>query len=160
MKRCIYYASRSGNTRAVAEAMAEVFAAHGEAEVKDVTAGPAAVPLDADLVVVGGPTEGRHATPAMNEFFDSLPAGSLGGRSAAAFDTRLDWPRWLSGSAAADIARRLESAGARLVAAPESFLVTTKPALESDELAHARRWAASLVASNSLSAPIAEPTAS
>ena len=36
------------------------------------------------------------------------------GRAAAAFDTRLDWPRLLSGSAADQIANRLAALGAKM----------------------------------------------
>jgi hypothetical protein len=42
---------------------------------------------------------------------------------AAAFDTRFGKPRWLTGSSALRIARRLRRSGWRLVAPPECFLV-------------------------------------
>jgi hypothetical protein len=66
-------------------------------------------------------------------------------RSAvAAFDTRVHWPRRLSGSAADGIAARLQAAGGSLVAPPESFIVTMTPEIEPGELARARAWGAPL----------------
>jgi len=105
------------------------------------------VPADADLVLIGGPTEGHRATPAVLEFIEALPVHALRDRAAAAFDTRVDWPRWLSGSAASDIAKKLTAHGARLIAEPQSFIVSMKPALLPDELDRARAWGATLASS-------------
>jgi len=44
------------------------------------------------------------------------------------------------------IAKRLRAAGARLVVAPESFIVSTKPELKPGELERAGRWALEVVA--------------
>jgi hypothetical protein len=81
----------------------------------------------------------------MAEFLDSLPDHALAGRSAAAFDTRLNWPRWASGSAAVGIRQRLELAGARAPVPIESFIVSMKPEISDRELQRAGTWAASLV---------------
>jgi hypothetical protein len=59
---------------------------------------------------------------------------------AAAFDTRLNWPRFASGSAADAIARRLEMVGAEVLRPQGSFLVTMKPELRPGELARASDW--------------------
>jgi len=63
-------------------------------------------------------------------------------RPAAAFDTRFDRLRLLTGSAAKGIARRLEHQGYRMVAPPESFLVTNENELVEGQLEHAERWGA------------------
>jgi flavodoxin len=144
MNTCIYYASRSGNTRKIAEAMADALHARGLVRVHALEGSPPSVPADADLVIVGGPTEGHGATPAVTAFLDGIPAGALRDRAVAAFDTRLDWPKWLSGSAASVIGARLESLGARLIAPPQSFIVSTKPELAPGELQRAGLWAGSL----------------
>jgi hypothetical protein len=83
-------------------------------------------------------------TPPVVEFFDRLAPGSLRGIPAAAFDTRLDWPRLLSGSAASKIAERLRQEGARLIQPEGSFLVSRKPELERGELERASAWALAL----------------
>jgi hypothetical protein len=66
-------------------------------------------------------------------------------KMAAAFDTRFGKPRWLTGSAALRIARRLRRSGYRLVAPPESFFVLhTEGPLREGEEDRARMWAAEL----------------
>jgi len=145
MKAVIYCASRSGNTRAVADAIADGLRPLGAVTVRAIDGSRPDVPVDADLVLVGGPTEGHGMTPVVLEFLEALPADALVNRATAAFDTRLDWPRWASGSAAAGITKRLTTLGARTVARPASFIVSMKPELLPGELARARAWGAALV---------------
>ena len=141
MKSVVVYGSRSGNTREVAAAIAGALEAYGPVRLVAVEDASATVWDDCDLLVVGGPTEGRHATPPVQAFFDRLPAHALRGLDAAAFDTRLDWPLLLSGSAAGQIRRRLLDAGANMVASPESFRVSSRPELRPGELERAPAWA-------------------
>jgi flavodoxin len=144
MKAVIYCASRSGNTRAVAEAIADGLRRQGAVTVHALDGSRPDLPADADLVLVGGPTEGHGMAPLVLEFLDALPADALVERATAAFDTRLDWPRWASGSAAAGIAKRLTLLGARRVARPASFIVSMKPELLPGELDRARSWGSEL----------------
>lgn len=144
MKITIVYASRSGNTRRLAEAVAEALRAVGSVSL--MAAESASLEDETDLLIVGGPTEGHGMTPPMKQFLDRL--GRLAGVSATAFDTRLKWPMWLSGSAAKQIAKGLEAAGANLVGPPESFFVTNEPKLYEGELERAARWALSLVSAD------------
>lgn len=144
MKSVVIYASRSGNTRTVAEAIGEVLAQHGEVELYGVDEAPAAVPA-ADLVVIGGPTEAHGLSEPMKAYLERLEADSIRGRAVASFDTRVDWPRWLSGSAADRIADALRERGAHLVGEEGSFIVSMKPELEPGELDRVRGWADQLV---------------
>lgn len=146
MNSLVIYASRTGNTRRVAEAIADTLRTHGPTEVRAVEDAPVVIPRAVDLVVIGGPTEAHGATPAINQLMDRFAAGSLTDRLAAAFDTRVRWPLWLSGSAGSRIADRLRQAGAIVVMPQESFFVTRKPELEDGELGRARAWGAALVA--------------
>ncbi len=141
MKSVVVYGSRSGNTRRIAQAIAGALEEYGPVRLVAAEDASATVWDRCDLLVVGGPTEGRHASPPVRAFFDRLPAHALRGLDAAAFDTRLDWPRLLSGSAALDIRRRLVDAGANMVARPESFRVGSKPELRWGELERAPIWA-------------------
>jgi flavodoxin len=145
MRSVVFYASHSGNTERAASVIADALRAHGPVELAHVSDGPGAISDQVDLVVVGGPTEGHGIVPEMAEFLDSLPDHALAGRSAAAFDTRLNWPRWASGSAAVGIRQRLELAGARAPVPIESFIVSMKPEISDRELQRAGTWAASLV---------------
>jgi hypothetical protein len=60
--------------------------------------------------------------------------------ACAVFDTRLDWPRWLSGSAADRISDALRERGARVIAREESFIVTMEPTLQPGEEGRAAEW--------------------
>jgi hypothetical protein len=125
----------------------------------------AAVAAGADLVVVGGPTHAhgmsskatrkaavqdkRHPverpkdpTAGMRDWLPTLPPGL--GRPAAAFDTRFDKPRWLTGSAAKSIAGRLEHHGFHLIAPPQSFFVNGEHRLEPGQRERAEAWGTKL----------------
>jgi flavodoxin len=144
MRSIVIYASRSGNTRLIAEAIANALGPRGSVELHPIDQAPRTFTADTDLVVVGGPTEGHGMTEPVIGWLDGLTATALDGIAAAAFDTRLWWPRALSGSAASSIAKRLGQSGAWLAAREESFIVSMKPALEPGELERAAVWAASL----------------
>jgi flavodoxin len=141
MKSLVYYATHSGNTERIAVAIADALRAEGTVELRDISHGWGPLTDDVDLVLVGGPTEGHGMIPEIVEFLDALPEHRLAGRSAAAFDTRLNWPRWASGSAAAGIRQRLELARARSPVASESFIVSMQPSLQPGELERAAAWA-------------------
>jgi flavodoxin len=146
MKSVVIYGSRHGNTRRVAEAIAGELQRHGAVQLMHVEKGPVIIP-ETDLVVIGGPTEGHRMMESVALFFDRLDKGALAGKAAASFDTRFRWPEWLSGSAGAGIAHRLECAGARVIAPQVSFFVSgRRPVLELGELTRAAAWAASLAA--------------
>lgn len=66
---------------------------------------------------------GRRSGPKLRDFLDRIPAAALDGLPAVTFDTRLNWPRFVAGSAAVAAAKRLSRKGARLMLDPESFLV-------------------------------------
>lgn len=140
MRIAVVYGSRSGNTRLIAGTIAEALRSRGEVELLAVE--EAGLPTGTELLIVGGPTEGHGMTPVMKGFLDGLPR--LQDVQVAAFDTRLKWPIWLSGSAARGIAERLQGLGGVLVAPPESFLVTKEPKLYAGEVERARAWALAL----------------
>jgi flavodoxin len=147
MNSVVIYGSRYGNTRKLAEAIAGVLQEDGEAHVFEADATPSSFLEKADLIVVGGPTEGHGMTGPIEQLFDRIGKGALAGKAAAAFDTRLRWPLWLSGTAASGIASNLRRAGAVLVMPQMSFLVAGKqPELEPGELLRAEKWARALAA--------------
>jgi len=145
MKSLVIYTTRSGNTKVIAEAIAETMRGRGDVELFDADLTPTPLPAS-DLIFIGGPTERHKLTPSMSRFLDGLAPGSLRGTATAAFDTRVQWPRFLSGSAADDIAKRLRAADARIVAQAESFFVRVDHdlgyLLEPGELNRAATWAA------------------
>nr|MDA8290856.1 flavodoxin domain-containing protein [Actinomycetota bacterium] len=171
MRVVVVYESMFGSTREVAEAIAEGLGPAADARVVGVAAAVADASLvdDADLVVVGGPTQAwsmsRRRTrgaardyarqpgsalavepsagsgPGVREWIAGI--GLVSGR-AAAFDTRLKAPAMLTGRASRAIARALERHGLVLVAPPASFFVRSKSGLQAGELDRARAFGARL----------------
>jgi flavodoxin len=138
----IVYCSHKGNTRTLAEAMADALRDGGaEVQVVDVDVAAPTIGPEVDLLLVGGPTEGHGMTPEVRDYLARLDAATVVGRAAAAFDTRVDWPRLLSGSAAEGIARRLTELGARVIGPAGSFIVSTEPELKPGERERAVAWA-------------------
>jgi flavodoxin len=163
MNSVVIYGSRHGNTRKVAEVIAGELEHHGRVQLMSVDEALDFLPVPTDLVVIGGPTEAHRMTEPMAAFFERVPKGAMAGIAAAAFDTRIRWPRLLSGSAGAGIVEKLASRGARVIAKEESFFVTgvspkhlEAPVLERGELERAAEWALSLadkVETTELTAP-------
>jgi flavodoxin len=143
MNSVVIYASRTGNTKRIAEAIAAGLRPRGPVQLVSADEAPTTFP-GVDLVVVGGPTEAHGMTAGIIQYLDRIDSLALEGKATAAYDTRLRWPRWLSGSAAAGIAERLRGLGARVIVSEESFIVTRKPRLEPGEMERASAWAASL----------------
>jgi flavodoxin len=148
MHTLIIFDSEYGNTGEVADAIAEAFQAAGPVEVTAVHTSPAVnFPNDLDMLIVGGPTQMHGLSAPMRAFLQQLPAESLAGVSAAAFDTRAHGWQLVTGAASGGIATQLKKHGARLVVPPESFVVTAKEGpLMDGELARARTWAAQVLA--------------
>jgi len=167
MKAIVVFESVYGNTRAIAEAIAEGL---GGAEVKAV-ADAAAHPEPSDLLVVGGPTHmhglattrsrqmaitaaeedghthiepGAGDEPGLRSWLRDL--GHVDHARAAAFDTRLDKAPWITGVAARGIGRRLHHHGYDVINS-ESFLVEdSEGPLVEGELERARAWGNKLAA--------------
>lgn len=153
MKSIVIYATRTGNTGRVAAAIATVLSAYGDVELQTADQVDGTLP-PADLVVVGSPTEGHGVHPALASLLDRLGPAGFAGRAFAAFDTRVAWPHWLSGSAASKIRQRAEKAGGRLIGPEHSCIVSMKPELEAGEMERVTAWAQE-VAGTITRAPVA-----
>ena len=153
MRTLIVYFSKFGNTRRLAEAMAETLKAAGEARTVDVNRLTAADVEGVNLVVVGSPTHAFSLPRAVRTALDALPLSILSAKSVAAFDTTVKlWPlRHLRASP--KLLALLARLGGHAVARPQTFYVQTKNPqktgeinlLLDSELEHARKWAAKLV---------------
>lgn len=162
----IVFESFFGNTRRVAEAIADGMQEHLSAGLVDVRqAKPAG---HHQVLVVGAPTHahslsrpasrreaeiwardpGKHLVlehgsqeTGIREWIETGPTATFG---YAAFDTRVDMPRIFTGSAAAAIAKRLQKTGRRELVRPESFLVDKDSHLLPGELERAHAWGATI----------------
>jgi Flavodoxin len=161
----VIFESMFGNTRTIAEAVAEGLSSRFGVDLTEVSLAPTRIAEDVSLVVVGGPTHAFGLTRARTRQDAATqadgplvsPAGGLrewlevaerpwSGVGAAAFDTRIDKPR-VPGSAARGAEKRLRRLGFRVVAAAESFYVTgTKGPLLPGESERACRWAEQVAA--------------
>lgn len=157
MKTVVLYESLYGNTEAVARAIADGLGPAGEATLARFGDAQETAAEEADLLVLGGPTHGWGMTKPASRTRSNAEGYAAGarewlegsrqaaGKMAAAFDTRFGKPRWLTGSAALRIARRLKRGGYRLVLPPESFFVLhTEGPLRDGEVDRARAWGAEL----------------
>jgi len=164
MRALVVYESMYGNTHAIAIDIAAGLGATHEVTLLPVAQASRQILAGADLVVAGGPThmhgitsatsrrlaadaarkEGSGLTmdpdadgPGIREWLDDLAAGHA---LAAAFDTRLSGSTLLTGHASAGIARSLKRHGYRLLAPPQSFLVSKQNTLLANEEARAYSW--------------------
>jgi len=156
----VVYESMFGNTRAVAEAIADSLARHFD-RVDVLEADAAPLTLDGvSLVVVGAPThafgmsrpstrrsaaeQGAAVPPerGVREWLAELhrPAHEI---HAAVFDTRIRKPP-LPGSAAGAIGRRLRRLGFTVLGRISLGVTGTQGPLGEGELERAERWAAAL----------------
>ncbi len=171
MRAVIVYESLFGNTRQIAEAIANgILARQPSADVAcvPVAAATASLVQGADLLIVGGPTHMRgmssgrsrkmgvqgeqkkaadvHVEPGfdgagLRDWFHAL-GKPAGPATAAAFDTRAGFP--MAGGAATGIARRLRRHGCRILGAQGYVIEDTRGPLRLGEIDRAREWGASL----------------
>ena len=138
MNALIVYDSQFGNTEKIAKSIAEKIGK--QTKTIHVSKADSSMLKEADMLIVGSPTQAWRATPAIRLFLEKLP--DIKDISAAAFDTRFKRTRLLTGSAAHGIAKALERKGARLIVPPESFFVKdTKGPLLDGEIVRAEGWA-------------------
>jgi flavodoxin len=144
MNTLVVYDSQFGNTEKIAQAIAQALTEYGTARamlVGDYT--PDAL-QGVDMLVVGCPTQAWHSTEHIQTFIKQLEHQTVQNLCVAEFDTRLDKPSWLTGSAAKGMAKSLRPLGAQLLS-PESFLVTGKEGpLVEGEVERAAEWARTL----------------
>jgi flavodoxin I len=148
MKTLIIYDSVYGNTEKIARAIGEGIALSGEVKIVRPNEANLSELASFDLLIVGSPTQGGRATPALQEFLNKIPANALQNINVAAFDTRVkNFIAKLFGYAAGRIADHLKDRGGQLTAPPEDFIVMgTKGPLKEGEVERAAAWAKGILA--------------
>ena len=136
----IVYGSQYGNTQRIAQAMAASLRESHAVRTVQAAVARDMTGDDVDLLLVGAPTQMRGLRLLAKPFLDGLDERGFKGTPAAAFDTRLDvGPQVLESHI---IAERLEAAGCRLVAKPQSFVVVgLEGPLAPGEEVRAAAWA-------------------
>ncbi len=161
MNTLMVYESMWGNTRAVAEAVADRLGE--DVTVVEVTDAPHRLPADLDLLVLGGPTHAFSMSRASTRR-NAVEKGATGGDvehgirewldeveapdpvDVATFDTRVGGTmQHLPGSAAKAAGRQVRHHHLGRLVATESFYVDdTDGPLSEGELDRARAWGTSL----------------
>lgn len=164
MRAVVAYESMYGNTRKVADAIADGLRTRYSVTVEPVNRLDTEQLDTAGLIVIGGPTHVRGMsrastrkaaeeaankpgstlsverdaqTPGVREWLSALGRLNV---QAAVFDTRIKMPAVLSGRASRGIARELRRHGVTMLTKPESFLVTKDNQLLPGEEDRARAW--------------------
>ena len=141
MKALIVYDSQYGNTKLIAETIADVLRQHGSVAIKHVGLFQHDDLRDIDVLVAGCPTQAWHATAPIREFLGTLQPHFAYRIQVACFDTRFNKPRWLTGSAAHNMAAMCKQQGFKQLVAPESFFIQGREGpLGGGELRRAAVW--------------------
>ena len=167
MNALVVYYTHFGNTKKVAETIAETLAQAGTARAVPIDGLSAADLEGVDLLVAGSPTHYQNLPKAVRAALEVLPRRALrggprsrGGPRArgvqvAAFDTSVQaWGPLMRMTAGRRLLPRLRKLGGKPVARPETFLVLRgedpesgerQDALVEGEVERARAWAASIL---------------
>lgn len=148
MNKLVIYDSQYGNTEIIARIIGKSISAKiiqiSDINISDIN--------KIDLLVVGSPTQGGMATPALQKFLDSIPAKTLTNVKIAVFDTRflekdLNFALKLLvktiGYAAPKMAKTIADKGGKLIVPPEGFIVKGKEGpMAEGEIEKAQKWIA------------------
>ncbi len=143
MKTLVIYDSNYGNTKRIAQAIADSLGDGSEA----LEAGgfDESMLKGLDLLVVGSPIVAWRPTQKMRDFLNGLKGGQLSGIKSAAFDTRVK--SFISGTGGEKIESALKKAGAQIISPPQKFYVRgPKGPLADGEVEKASKWGESLKA--------------
>jgi hypothetical protein len=164
MRALVVYESLFGSARELAEAVGAGLGSSLDVRLVRADNIGAADAGPADVLVAGGPTHARPVSTQASRHDSTvwgkdtakdLRADQPEPRSGlldwfdeldevpalfAAFDTRIDIPRLLTGAASVRIGRELRRRGSTPVVPPESFLVTRFAGLKLGEAERGRRW--------------------
>lgn len=141
----IVYGSQFGNTERIARTIGAALEPRHRVQVVGARDARALSGDPIDLLIVGAPTQMFGRRLIVRSFLDGLKRQGFGSVHAAAFDTRMGTPTEKNAAASETIATRLQAAGCRVIAPPESFLVAgfTGPLVDGEE-ERAKAWALGL----------------
>ena len=154
MQALVIFDSVFGNTEMIARAIGSALGA--DVPVKGVSAVSPADLSGVDTLLVGSPTRSFKPTPALTNFLAALPAGTLNGVRAAAFDTRIPLDSIKNpifrlivkkgGYASPVIEKALSGKGAAIAIPGDGFIVLeSEGPLKEGELERAAEWARSML---------------
>ena len=122
MNTLVIYNSQYGNTKQIAQVIAETLRTFGEAHAVRVDPDCSFNFQGVDLLILGCPTQAFSPTLAMQSFLGTVSSQLPSGLAIACFDPRFRGGLWKS-SAAPRMVKQLRVLGIGTLAAPESFFV-------------------------------------
>ena len=143
MKILVVYETKHGNTERIARSIASGLGPGHQIAIEPV--GPSQqIDPAIELLIVGGPTQAHGASPD-DEDVPGRTSQAAGVRFAA-FDTRFDKPRWMTGAASGVIdAGRRKHGSLRATPAQSFFVEHGEGPLVPGEEDRAAAWGATLV---------------
>ncbi len=146
MNTLIVYDSRFGNTEHIVQSIANTLYEGGLVRTVRVEHTHPLELQGVDLLIIGCPTQEWRPTPAMRSLLEYISPAALSRMTVACFDTRLDQPRWMTGSAAEQLTKKLRKMGVAHLFPPQSFLVKgIHGPLANGEVERASTWARTLL---------------
>jgi flavodoxin len=147
MNALIVYFSKFGNTRQVAETLADTLGARYQVRLLSADDLSGSDLESADLVVMGSPTHKMNLPVALRPLLDALPKRVLKGTPVAVFDTSYKMSWFLNHfTAAKKLSRKLRKLGGKMSLPPETFHVTEREGpLYDGELERAAAWAEAIL---------------
>ncbi|UCH09357.1 MAG: flavodoxin-like domain-containing protein [Fidelibacterota bacterium] len=147
MNSLVVHFSKFGNTRMVAEAIADSLKTAGTIRLITLDHLTADDLTTLDLLVVGTPTHRMNLPEAVRPLLEALPRRILRKTPVAAFDTSYRMSPFLARfTAAGKLARRLRRLGGKLILPPETFHVKGREGpLYPGERERASTWAESIL---------------
>jgi flavodoxin len=156
MNGLVVYYSQFGNTKQVAEEVAQAWQSAGSIRLLSADQLTAPDLSNVDLMAVGTPTHVANLPKELRPILEALPKRVLKGVAFAAFDTSYK-SNWFVNmfTAAKRLSKKLRQLGGKQLLRPESFFVEGKEGpLYEGEVEHARTWAETVAAKyNRLSEP-------
>jgi flavodoxin len=148
MNGLVVYYSKFGNTRQIAEAVAQAWQPVGSIRLMSADQLAASDLSDVDLLVVGTPTHVANLPKELRPILEALPKCVLKGVSFAAFDTsyRSNWFVNMF-TASKRLNKKLRRLGGKQMVRPETFFVEGKEGpLYEGEIERAKTWAETVAA--------------
>jgi len=147
VKSLVAYYSEFGNTRQIAETIAETLGKEGASIAMPIGQLQPSQLKGLDLLVMGSPTHRMNVPEAVRPILKSLPRGILAGTPVAAFDTSYKMSSLMARfSAGRKLAPRLRKLGGQPTVPPQTFHVESKEGpLCEGEIERAQAWAASIL---------------
>jgi flavodoxin len=142
MDTLVVYFSKYGNTKKVAETIADECKPNGTVRVLSLDDLALENLHGVDLLIMGCPTHRMNMPEGVRAKFESMPKRVLKGRPVAAFDTSYKMNCFLSQmTASKKVAHKLRKMGGKWVVPPETFhVMEAEGPLYEGELERARTW--------------------